>query len=707
MNDSNEVTIHLLDYWRVLKARASLVALVLLAVLTTAGITIFFMPRQYFSKVTLEVKPDKFGSINIFENSSRVMYDPTFVSTQFQILQKTEILYPVIESLKLGEAWRVDGKELPPMELCNKLVRMMDLRELRNTPLIEVGIYSTNPKEAALIANRIAAVYSDKRLSDMQRNIDRGLAQLREEVEKQRRRVEEANTQMAVIRARDSINDPDPESINSTLSAADRNIVALELQLNEQRLTVTKFQGQLEQIEKMQPEELKEVLRTLNIEDQTVVKMVASLQDAIADEAKLRANGLGRNHPRIRALASQREVYAGQLADSLRTVRQSQGHKLEIELRTLQSLQQKFDTAKASQIQDKQKMGEYANAKSHYLQAKKIFEAAQMKLSAELLERGIDFEPAKIREAAEPGLRPARPRVVAYMSLALILGVTLSVGLAFFLEYLDTSVKTVDDLERYLQLPVLAAIPRNSEGALNPRSNTPAAEAYRILRANIEFHKPDPDAKTCTLVSGGAGEGKSTTLHNLAAVCAGAGYRVLVVDADLRRPVQHLLFTGPKGPGLTDCLLGRAPLDEVLRETKVENLTFMPSGDLPSQAVGILNSQRMVDLLRALKTRYDVIFVDSPPILGVSDGAILASECDMTIMVAQHRRFPRAMLQKVKQAVTHAGGKLVGVVLNQVDPNHEDVYTYSAYTEEPGSTDAKTAPPRSGGSASQTAREDY
>jgi succinoglycan biosynthesis transport protein ExoP len=686
MNDSSEVKLHLLDYWRVLKTRAGLVALVFLAVVTTAGVTVFFMPRLYFSKVTLEVKPDKFGSINIFENSSRAIYDPTFVSTQFQILQKTEILYPVIESLKLGEAWKVDGKELPPLELCNKLVRMMDLRELRNTPLIEVGIYSPSPKEAALIANRIAGVYSDKRLDDMKKNIDRGLQQLREEVEKQRKRVEEASKTMAEIRSRDSINDPDPESINSTLSAADRNIVALEQQLNEQRLIFTKVAGQLEQIEKMQPEELKEVLRTLNIEDPTVVRMVASLQDAIADEAKLRANGLGSQHPRIRALASQRDVFSEQLSKSLTTVRQSQTHRKEIEERTLKSLEEKFNQAKASQIQDKQKVVEYANAKSLYLQAKKIFEAAQMKLSAELLERGIDFEPAKIREPAEPGLRPARPRVVAYMSLAVLLGGTLAVGLAFFLEYLDTSVKTVEDLERFLQLPVLAAVPKNSEGALNPNSQTAAAESYRILRANMEFHRPEEGARTCTVVSGGPGEGKSTTLHNLAVACAAAGAKTLVVDADLRRPVQHLLFSDAKSPGLTDLLLGRVPIERVLKPTKTENLTFLPAGELPLQAIGILNSRRMVDLLRALKTQYDFVFVDSPPILGVSDGAILSSECDMTLLVSQHRRYPRAMLQRVKQAVTHAGGKLLGVVLNQVDPDNNDVYAYAGYAapgEEP------------------------
>lgn len=257
----------------------------------------------------------------------------------------------------------------------------------------------------------------------------------------------------------------------------------------------------------MKPEELKEVLRTLNIEDQTVVKMVSSLQDAIADEARLRANGLGENHPRIRALSSQREVYARHLSESLETVRQSQKHKLEIETRTFDALKDKFTEAKAGQIQDKQKMGAYSDSKSQYLQSKKIFEAAQIKYSTELLERGIDFEPAKIWENAEAALRPSRPRILAYMSLALLLGLGMGVGLAFFIEYLDTSVKTVDDVEGYLQAPVLASIPRHFSSVPGAHPHSAEAEAFRILRTNLELRKPAPHANTCTLVSGGPGRG--------------------------------------------------------------------------------------------------------------------------------------------------------------------------------------------------------
>ena len=206
--------------------------------------------------------------------------------------------------------------------------------------------------------------------------------------------------------------------------------------------------------------------------------------------------------------------------------------------------------------------------------------------------------------------------------------------------------------------------------------DVPDAEAYRILRTNIEFNRKSADANTISMVSGGPGEGKSTTLCNLAFTCAQGGYSVLIVDADLRRPTQHKLFEVNNNFGLTNYLTTNVALEDVIVPTQVENLYLMPSGILPSDAVGILNSQRMSDMIAELKTRYDIIFFDSPPILGVSDGAVLASEVDQSIIIVQHRRFPRAMLLRVKQAIQNVGGTVLGVVLNNVDLRHDPNYAY-------------------------------
>jgi capsular exopolysaccharide synthesis family protein len=178
------------------------------------------------------------------------------------------------------------------------------------------------------------------------------------------------------------------------------------------------------------------------------------------------------------------------------------------------------------------------------------------------------------------------------------------------------------------------------------------------------------------MVSGGPGEGKSTTIANLAFTCAQGGHSTLIVDADLRRPVQHRLFDIDNELGLTNYLTTQMDLGEVISPTGVENLSILPSGTLRIDAVGILNSQRMSDAIAQLKLLYDIVLFDAPPILGVSDGSVIVSKVDQTVIVIQHRRFPRAMVARVKQAILGAHGTILGVVLNNVDLKHDQNYYY-------------------------------
>src|SRR5262249_11956355 len=181
--------------------------------------------------------------------------------------------------------------------------------------------------------------------------------------------------------------------------------------------------------------------------------------------------------------------------------------------------------------------------------------------------------------------------------------------------------------------------------------DTPDAEAYRILRTNIEFNRGSQDANALTMVSGGLGEGKTTTIANLAFTFAQGRASTLILDADLRRPVQHHFFCIDNEPGLTNYLTTQMDLGEVISPTGVENLSILPSGTLRPDAVGILSSQRMSDTIAQLKLLYDIVLFDAPPILGVSDGSVIVSKVDQTVIVLQHRRFPGAMVARVKQAI--------------------------------------------------------
>jgi hypothetical protein len=266
------------------------------------------------------------------------------------------------------------------------------------------------------------------------------------------------------------------------------------------------------------------------------------------------------------------------------------------------------------------------------------------------------------------------------MALAALVGIVVGVGLAFFIEYLDTSVKTLDDVEKYLDIPVLAVIPKGVGQLIKLRGDTPDAEAYRILRANIEFNKPDRNANTFTLVSGGPGEGKSTTLNNLAFVCAQGGYNVLVVDADLRRPTQHRFFDQDNTVGLTDYLTGKAGLDEITKTTKIDNLSFHPERPLAGRCGRHSELAANGRWIAKLKRQYDLVFFDALH-LGVSDGSCLRAK-----WTSPSWSFSTA-LPAGDAAAREAGGDsfwrhLIGVVLNNVDNRHDDGYSYySSYND--------------------------
>lgn len=677
MNDSNEVKLHFLDYWRIIRLRIGLILLTFFLVMVTAGVTVYFLPKEYFSKVTMEVKPDYSGKVSTFgPGSLRDTYDPQFVATQFQILQKTEILYPVIERLDLVKEFSPPGVRLPMQQVYFRLKGAMKLQEVRNTGLIEVGVYDTDSQRAANIANAIAVVYQDKRQTDLEKNTEGGLEQLKDEVERKRKEVEQTSSAAMQIRARDGIVDPDPDKENSNVGTTTPTRVMVQSQKSEQEIRVVELERQLELINSLSPEQLQDALKTLGIDDPTVLRNLPLLQDATAERARLTSLGLGVNHPRIRALDAQMATYSKILADQLNTIKITQANKLRLEKDKLAALQSAEQNSRVEEAAEKTKMAEYIEAKNKAIQARKILDTLELSYQQQKMLESVKHPTARIWERAEKSDYHAKPNVPGYMIVAGIIGIVLGVGLAFFIDYLDTSVKTLDDVERYLQIPVLAVIPNNVSVLMKNAGDSSDAEAYRILRAAVEFNKPYRDANTFTLISGGPGEGKSTTLNNLAFTCAKGGYNVLVVDADLRRATQHHFFEVDNSFGLTDYLLGRAEIDDIIKTTKIDNLSFIPSGLLPGDSVGILNSQRMTDLIAKVKSQYDLVFFDSPPILGVSDGSVLASEVDVTIMVVQHRRFPRAMLQRVKQAVLNVGGRLIGVVLNNVDAKHDDGYAY-------------------------------
>jgi capsular exopolysaccharide synthesis family protein len=367
----------------------------------------------------------------------------------------------------------------------------------------------------------------------------------------------------------------------------------------------------------------------------------------------------------------------------------------------VENSEQKVNEAKTNDVQLAETSRPYYIAKADLDRLRRFREVLFLRTFQENVEVKMPKTTmVEIIEHAEPSLRPVRPNKPLNIALGIIIGLVVGVGLAFFIEYLDTSVKTIDDVERTLQAPVLGVIPQNVGYLVEEGAESPHAEAYRVLRTNLLFSRKDDKLNTVAVVSAGAGEGKSTTVCNLATVFAQSGQRVLMVDSDLRRPTLHKLMGCTNALGLTNYLMKQNTLEEVIQTSKLPSLDFMASGKLPSSSLGILSSVQMKDLISELKQRYDFVFFDSPPIMGVSDASILASEVDMTLQVIQYRRYPQPMNIRAKQLIEKVGGNLIGIVLNNINMSQDESYYYYSgyYHDYYSKTEDEPAPPTNGAS---------
>jgi len=363
-----------------------------------------------------------------------------------------------------------------------------------------------------------------------------------------------------------------------------------------------------------------------------------------------------------------------------------------------------LESVKAKDIDNSRNYSDYAVAKKDLEFEKQMRQTMLMRIMQESVDTKLPKNSImELVDRAEVEEKPVRPNVPLNIALGILVGLIVGIGLAFFIEYLDTSVKTIDDVERTLGAHVLGVIPQNVGNLMEAGPDSPHAEAYRVLRTNLLFARKNSEMNTLTIVSGGAGEGKSTTVFNLAVVFAQSGQRVLIVDSDLRRPSIHKFLKLSNSIGLTNYLMKQKELEEVIQTTKLPTLDFMASGKLPSSALGILNSARMKDCINEVRRRYDMVLFDSPPIMGVSDASILASEMDMTMLVVQYRKYPQAMTIRAKQMVEKVGGTLIGVVLNNINISQDSYYYYySGYYYDYYSKRDEESPAPTAGAASST-----
>ncbi|MFH1213210.1 MAG: polysaccharide biosynthesis tyrosine autokinase, partial [Candidatus Neomarinimicrobiota bacterium] len=311
----------------------------------------------------------------------------------------------------------------------------------------------------------------------------------------------------------------------------------------------------------------------------------------------------------------------------------------------------------------------------------------------------------RIVDPAVPPQKPVKPKKKMNILLGFFLGLGLGVGIAFVRDYLDHSIKSGEDLER-LGLTAIAIVPTidvksalekigkvykdrvvDDEILLKARlishydPKSAVAEAYRTLRTNIQFMSPDHPIKSLVVTSGGPGDGKSTTVINIAITFASLGKKTLLIDADLRKPVLHKIFEFQRGPGLTQRLIEDLQDEDVIRQTEVPNLSLITCGDIPPNPSELLASQRLKNFMERMKEKFDIVLFDSPPVIAVTDATVLSQLTDALILVVRAGATDIRVLQRSVELLKHVKAPLIGAVLNGVNisTGYDSYYYYYRY----------------------------
>ncbi len=682
----SEAVLHAQDYMQVLRSRWKTIFLVFLLVFVSSAIVTKMMTPKYTSGMTFEIKYPR-DLINVAVGGEanpieKAVVSDAYMQTQFEILVSQQNLVVVVNKLDLTNEWGLDETTA-----AMRLMSMVEVMPRKNTNLVDIRVKTEDPRMSQQICQAVVDCYKEIREEKENAIINEAINKRYEVL---RSRQDELERKADVVRqyirsgkyiqgmwneyaGRSALVSSGAEE--QTLQQLNHNKLQMETEIAQMSVHIGKLQ------ELKDAELLSYVTRTglLTAESYCSAK-VRELNARYTEEENTRSqmllSGYGMKHPNVLRLDEQHKATQKQLYEELIGMRDSMVDQIDVKKSELSDLEQRYARAKDNlrdkTLEDqkvKDALQEYASEKARYDKLENDYIADKMRLMAPRTSLEVYSQP-------QLASAPSSPNYRLNLIIGAVLGGILGVVIAFISNYFDTSIKSLEDAERLLGLPVLGVIPRDAGLLILQGGDSPDAEAYRILRTNIELKREMTRATTIAVVSANAGEGKTTTLSNLAYVFAQAGYSTLMIDADLRRPRLARYAELKSDCGLSTYLTNSAELKDVVFQTGHANLYMLPSGPVPVDPSGLIGSHRMQHLLSDVSKRFDVVLIDSPPVLGVSDASLIVSRADATLLVIQPRKMPIKALLRSKSMIQSAGGSIMGLVMNNVDITGDTQYQY-------------------------------
>lgn len=551
----------------------------------------------------------------------------------------------------------------------------------RGTNIIQLSYQSDDPQRASEVVNSLAQVYLERAISLKSEEarksvefIDNQLDEVRGFLNSAERSLESFKRDSGMIQL-----DSEARLLVEQLAKTEQERNLLQLRIRQVEFAIQSLQEAISRGEIYAP--------TVNMDDPVVASLTGQLAELEIEQKGLLAE-VTAAHPLALKLQKQIDELERKLLATFTAARQA----LEVQIGTLQS---QFSRGEAKLKDLPQAEQELARLTRLATVNAGIYTFLLQKSQEARIARAVTVSNINVIDPAIVPDRPIKPQKKKNLLLGLVVGVMLGIGLAFFLEYLDDTIKDDDTAKRLLGLPILSTIPLIdlrggspvSEGGgqnqrilishLDPRS--PAAEAFRSLRTSVHFASGRERNQVLLVTSAFPGEGKTTISANLALTLAQTGKKILLVGCDLRKPSLHTMFDTPQAPGLTELLIGDCQFSDVLHHTGHYQLDFINAGTIPPNPAELLGGDDMRDLIETQRKNYDTILLDAPPVLAVTDAPVLAGLADQVLTVLGVGDVKVKAAQRTIETLRAVEAPLAGVVLNDRTGKGADYYSYYGY----------------------------
>lgn len=605
------------------------------------------------------------------------------------------------QTVILQERTPEESRRLGPF--VNILRSKLTVETMAETNILEVSFEHTDPALAAAVVNTAAKNFIDRTFERRTSNFSSTSDWLDRSTRELRAKVQQAEQAVADYTKRNGIFSTDGKGNLTTDKLSGLHSEALKAEMDRMLK-----QSLYEEVKNGRAAQLPEAFS-----DARTGTLKQKLGELELEQSQLSVK-YGPENPQVAVVEQKIKVLKDQLKDNQRTLEDKLKADYDRSVRDEREFKTALDAAKGEAVQQNQAAIQFSTLQAELDTAKALYADFLNKTKQADLQLAEQHNNLKIVETAETPKSPIGPQRFRTILIGLLVSLIAGMGLAFFLEYLDNTVKSVEDVERVAALPTLAVIPaistispralaekKKNKAEVSPSTEispnfasagsgehgkltklvtldqlSSVVEAYRMLRTSVLLSAAGNPPKVILFTSGQPGEGKTTTAINTAISLSQLGSSVLLIDADLRRPTVHRVFKMGQSQGLSTFLSRQVEIDPLIHKLWVPNLSVLPCGPIPPNPAELISSERMKSLLKVLSEKYDHILIDSPPLINVTDPVILSTMVDGTILVVQAGRSTRDIVRRARQELASVGAKIFGVVLNNLDIKREGYDSY-------------------------------